>query len=247
MIKAVIFDLDNTLTDFMKMKRAAVDAAVDAMIDAGLSMSRDALQKKIYAVYESEGIEDQQVFDKVLLKELGYVDPKILAAGIIRYRRAREANLFVYPRVHLTLMELVKRGIRLCVLSDAPRLPVWLRIVSLNLQNYFDFVISFDDTGERKPSPKPFRLALERLGTSPAETLMVGDWAERDIAGAKKLGIRTVFARYGDCFNTGESGADFEINDITELLAVVDGIAPMPEMPLFEEKKSAKTPPGARQ
>ena len=36
MIKAVIFDLDNTLVDFMAMKHQAIDAAINAMIDAGL-------------------------------------------------------------------------------------------------------------------------------------------------------------------------------------------------------------------
>ena len=36
MIRAVVFDLDNTLTDFMGVKQASIDAAVDAMIDAGL-------------------------------------------------------------------------------------------------------------------------------------------------------------------------------------------------------------------
>ena len=38
MIKAVIFDLDNTLVDFMKMKRLSIEAALTAMIDAGLQM-----------------------------------------------------------------------------------------------------------------------------------------------------------------------------------------------------------------
>jgi len=36
MIKAVIFDLDNTLVDFMSMKRLAVGAAINSMIDAGV-------------------------------------------------------------------------------------------------------------------------------------------------------------------------------------------------------------------
>lgn len=222
MIKAIIFDLDNTLMDFMKMKRAAVDAAADAMIDAGLNISKQELIDKIYSIYWREGIEDQQIFDKVLLQEFGYIDYKILAAGIIGYRRAKEANVCTYPHVHLTLMELVKRGIKMCIVSDAPKLPVWMRIVSLNLQHYFEFVLTFDDTGEKKPSSKPFLMALEKLGTKPEETLMIGDWAERDIVGAKKVGIKTVFAKYGDEFNTKESGADFEITDIIQLLDIVD-------------------------
>ena len=39
MIKAVIFDLDNTLLDFMKMKEYAVKAAIAGMIEAGLDLS----------------------------------------------------------------------------------------------------------------------------------------------------------------------------------------------------------------
>ena len=34
--------------------------------------------------------------------------------------------------------------------------------------------------------------------------------------------MKTVFARYGDTFNTGESGADHDINDVFELVAIVD-------------------------
>ena len=38
-IKAVIFDLDNTLVDFMKMKRRAIEEAIPAMVDAGLEIT----------------------------------------------------------------------------------------------------------------------------------------------------------------------------------------------------------------
>lgn len=238
MIKAIIFDLDNTLMDFMKMKRQAVESAADAMIDAGLKITKEKLIEKIYSIYWKEGIEDQQIFDKVLLQEFGFVDYRILAAGIIGYRKAKEANMCVYPHVHLTLMELVKRGIKMCIISDAPKLPVWMRIVALNLDHYFDFILTYEDTGAKKPSPKPFLMALERLGTKAEETLMIGDWAERDIVGAKQFGMKTVFARYGDEFNTKISGADFEINDILELIDIIKNLETEDQLPLFENKKN---------
>ena len=221
MIKALIIDLDNTLFDFMKMKRASVEAAVEAMIDAGLKMPRDRVTGKIYQIYDREGIEDQQVFNKVLLEEFGRIDYKILAAGIIGYRRAKEGTMSLYPHVHLTLTSLAKMGVKMAVVSDAPRLPVWMRICSLELHHYFDHVLTYDDTGEKKPSPMPFQLALKLLEVRPEEALMIGDWAERDVVGAKSMGIRTVFARYGDIFNTTNSGADYEIDDIIELLEIV--------------------------
>lgn len=221
MIKAVIFDIDNTLMDFMRMKRAAVDAAVDAMIDAGLDVKKEQMIEKIFNVYWQEGIEDQNIFDKVLTKEFGQVDYKILAAGIIGYKRAKEGHMTLYPHVKLALTELMKMGIRMGVVSDAPRLPVWLRIVGLGLHYYFEKVVSYDDTGERKPSEKPFRKILELMDLKPSQALMLGDWAERDIVGAKKVGMLTVWARYGNQFDTKVSGADWEIDDIYQLVDVV--------------------------
>lgn len=221
MIKGVIFDFDNTLMDFMKMKRAAVEAAVEAMIDAGLTYKKQEMLDKIYKVYWEEGIEDQQIFDKVLMKEFGKIDYKILASGIIGYRRAKEGTLALYPHVHLTLTGLVHKGLKMAVVSDAPRLPVWLRICGLGLQHYFDAVVTFDDTGVKKPDPKPFLTALKYLNLKPEEAIMIGDWAERDMVGAKKVGLTTVFARYGDVQNQQNVVADHTIDDVKELLDIV--------------------------
>ena len=51
---------------------------------------------------------------------------------------------------------------------------------------------------------------------------MIGDWAERDVVGGRSLGMKTVFARYGDTFDTQESGADYDIDDVFELVGIVD-------------------------
>ena len=221
MIKAVIFDLDNTLVDFMLMKRQAIDAAINAMIDAGLNLSRKDIQSSIDAIYKEKGMEFQNVFDQLLYGEFQKLNYKILSAGVIGYRRAREAALVPYPHVYMTLMELLKMGIRLAVVSDAPAREAWLRLSYLNFHHIFDHVVTFEDTGERKPHEAPFRRALELLRVEPGEALMIGDWAERDVVGAAKVGMKTVFARYGDTFGTLESNADFEIDDIAELIEVV--------------------------
>jgi putative hydrolase of the HAD superfamily len=229
MIKGVIFDIDNTLTDFMKMKRAAVDAAVEGMIDAGLPVKKDEMVQKIFDLYWKEGVEDQKIFNKILEKELGRLDFKILAGGILAYRRAKNGTMALYPRVHSTLIELMKLGIARTVISDAPKMEVWLRIVGLGLHHYFDEVITSEDFGVKKPDPKPYRRALEVLGTKPSETLMVGDWPDRDIKGANGVGIRTAWARYGDTFDTKESGAEFELDDIHQVVDIVrreNGLVP---------------------
>jgi putative hydrolase of the HAD superfamily len=222
MIKAIVFDVDNTLVDFTKWKNAAVDAAIVAMIDAGLDLTPEQAHEKIYEVYERKGIEYQEVFDDFLVEVLGHIDHRVLAAGIVSYRRAREGALVAYPHVNLALLRLFRMRLKLAVVSDAPRLPVWMRLVQLGVDNFFDVVVTFDDTGVRKPAPEPFRKALELLQVRPDEAVMVGDWAERDIIGAKELGMHTVFARYGDTFGTKVSGADFEIGDVLELIPIIE-------------------------
>lgn len=222
MIKAVIFDLDNTLVNFMRVKRKAVAAAADAMIDAGLNATKSETIKRIYAMYDREGIEDQRVFDKMLENEYGEIDHRILAAGIVGYRRAKEGNMVLYPHVRTTIAGLLRRGIKLGMVSDAPRMSVWTRLVGLGLDAFYDVVVTHDDTGKKKPDPAPFRMCLDRLGILPQDAMMIGDWAEKDMVGARALEMKTVFARYGDDFDTKEPGADFEVNDIGELLGIVD-------------------------
>jgi HAD superfamily hydrolase (TIGR02253 family) len=225
MIKAVVFDVDNTLVDFRKWKNAAVDAAIVAMIDAGLNLTAERAHDKIFDIYEQKGIEYQEVFDDFLQEVIGYVDYRILAAGIVAYRRAREGALVSYPHVNLALLRLFRMHLKLAVVSDAPRMQVWMRLVQLGVDMFFDTVVTLDDTGVRKPAPEPFKKALELLTVRPEEAIMVGDWAERDIVGAKTLGMHTVFARYGDEFGTNVSGADFEINDALELIPIVEKLS----------------------
>ena len=224
MIKGIIFDLDNTLVDFTRFKENSIRSAIESMIDAGLKIDPETAYKKIFQIYEEKGWEYQRVFDDFLIEVMGYIDYKILASGIVAYRRAKEGSLVLYPNVTRTLLNLVKKGIKLAVVSDAPALQVWTRLVQMNLHHIFDVVITFDDTGKRKPDPEPFLKALEKLNLKPNEVIMVGDWAERDIVGAKKVGIKTIFAKYGNTFGTINSGADWEIDDIEEIVKIVDEI-----------------------
>ncbi len=222
MLKAVIFDLDNTLTDFMRMKAVSIDAAVGAMIDAGLDMDAEETKRKLFEIYDREGIEDQRVFDKFLNENFGEIDPMIHTAAILGYRRGREYTLVLYPHVKRTLIGLAKRGLKLVVVSDAPRYQAWSRLCYLQLQHFFDHVITFEDTHVRKPDRAPFMKAIELLQMKPNEVIMVGDWPERDVVGASGVGIKTVYAKYGDTSGAAVSGADYEIEDIAELTGIVN-------------------------
>ncbi len=206
------------------MKHSSVKAAVAAMLDVGLDGSFDETYKQIMEIYETEGIEYQKVFDRFLEARLGGINFKILATAVVAYRKAREASLVLYPHVTATLTSLVKQGIKLAIITDAPPMQAWLRLCHLNLHHLFDTVIVTEELGASKPSPIPFLKALDRLDVQPSQALMIGDWPERDIVGAKKVGIRTVFARYGDPRGVEKSDADYEIDDISELNEIIESL-----------------------
>ena len=220
-IKAIVFDLDNTLIDFMKMKRMCVKNAVDAMIDAGLDYDKEKAVEVFFDMYFSLGIEYQNVFQEFSLEVLGKVDYKIIGAGISAYRKTKIAYVEPYPHVISTLRELSKRGMKLCIVTDAPKIQAWIRLSDMKLHHFFDVVVAFDDTRKLKPDSRPFKKALEELKVKPEECLMVGDWIERDIEGAKKVGMKTCFARYGHIGKMRASKADYEIDDIQEVINIV--------------------------
>jgi len=220
MIKAVIFDLDNTLIDFMRIKKVSCDAAVSAMIDAGLDVKREKAMKTIFKLYDLHGLEEPKIFQKFLMDITGKVDYRILANGIVAYRKVKAGFLEPFPHTSYVLLKLKDKGKKLGIVTDAPRLKAWLRLAAMKIGDFFDVVVTFEDTKKHKPHNLPFNAALRKLNLKAEECLMVGDWPERDIKGAKKLGMKTCFARYGNP-KIKKSNADFEIDDIKDLLKIV--------------------------
>ncbi len=220
MIKAVIFDLDNTLIDFWKMKHMCCEAAISSMIDAGLKTNKDKALKLLFELYDKYGLEDPNIFQKFLKKTIGKIDTKILAHGVVAYRKVKFGFLEPYPHVHHVLLRLKEKGIKLAIVTDAPKIKAWIRLASMKIGDYFDVVVAFEDTKQHKPSNLPFEAALKKLKLKPEQCLMIGDWPERDIAGAKKLGMKTCFAKYGNP-KVKKSGADCVITDVKELLDIV--------------------------
>ncbi len=219
MIKAVIFDLDNTLVDFMRMKMISCDAAINAMIGSGLKIERKKALKILFELYNKYTLEENKIFQKFLKEVEGKINYRILASGIVAYRRVRAGLLEAYPGTDYVLLKLKDKGIKLGILTDAPKLKAWLRLASMKLSNFFDVVVALEDSKKLKPHKQPFKIMLNKLKIKPEECLMVGDRPERDIEGAKKAGIKTCFAKYGN--PAGKAKADYTIKDIREILKII--------------------------
>jgi putative hydrolase of the HAD superfamily len=217
MIKAIIFDLDNTLIDFMKMKRLSCEAAIDAMISVGLKINKERGLKIMFQLYSQYGFEYQRIFQVFLKKVLGKLDYAIMASGMVAYRRVKEGLLYPYPNVIPTLNKLRKKY-KLAILSDAPKIQAWIRLAAMGIQDKFDIVVTFDETKSKKPSLKPFTYLIKKIRLKPQECVMVGDSLKRDIAPAKSLGFKTVFAKYGEDKEKTGVKPDYIMNNIKDLL-----------------------------
>jgi HAD superfamily hydrolase (TIGR02253 family) len=221
MIKAVIFDIDNTLIDFMRFKELSCSNAVDAMIDAGLKINKKKALDIIYRLYEKYSMEDPLIFQHFLKEVTGAVDFRKLAYAINAYRAARQVVLTPYPGTKRTLIRLKEKGMKLAIVSDAPKLKAWLRLTAMKLDDFFDVVVAKEDTGRLKPSRLPFRAALKELKLKPEECLMVGDMPDKDIKGARASGIKTCYARYGSVDRNKKVRSDYIINNIEELAEII--------------------------
>ena len=222
-IRAVLFDLDNTLIDFWKFKNKCMGAALDAMIKAGLKIERKKAGQIVLGIFREFGMEYKYIFQEFMKRAIGKIDYRILAHGMIAYRNARISCLTEYPQVRETITKLKKKGYKIAIVSDAPRQKAWMRIVLMGIDNFMDAVITYDDTGKRKPHSLPFKKAVEKLKVKPQEILMVGDSISKDMKGAKSLGMKTALAVYGRTLKPTKcpEGVDFLLHKISELIEIV--------------------------
>src|SRR3989338_174186 len=174
--KAVLLDLDDTLVDFLKM-------------------SEEEAFEKIFAIYEKHGWEEEKALQRLLHKKSGRVDYKILAHGIIAYRKEKAARLALHEGVRETLNPLKEKRLKLGIVTDAPQWQAYTGLVGLGIEDYFDVVVCFEATNVHKPDALPFNKALSLLGAKADEVLFVGDWLVPGIIGGAQEGEHPALAQ----------------------------------------------------
>ncbi len=132
-IKAIIFDLDNTLIDFIQMKKESCKAAVQAMISAGLKMDKKQAYSKLMKTYFRVGLESDEAFTQ-FLKEIDQFNHKILAAAINKYLETKNIYIKTYPNVKSVLKNLQEKGVVLSIVTDAPKTKAYQRLLLMLLK-----------------------------------------------------------------------------------------------------------------
>jgi putative hydrolase of the HAD superfamily len=192
-IKAVLFDIDDTLFDTATLAKMARMNAVKAMVESGLPIHDiQSGYKVLVKIVEEYGANYDQHFDR-LLEVFGHKqDPKIIAAGIVAYHDTKLAYLKPDPDVIPTLIALRDRGCKIGIVSNGRSVKQWEKIIRLGLQHFFHTVVISEEVGFEKPDAKIFELALKKLHVRADETAYVGDSIETDVFGANQTGLVSV-------------------------------------------------------
>jgi len=160
-----------------------------------------------------------------LLSELGVEDPD----GFVEAEHAvwREAYS-VLASAQALLESLRDRGLKIGLVANSWPDPAWILRTdaeALGLAPLLDTMVFADEAGARKPAPEPFLRACRELGVEPEAAVFVGDDLERDVQGARAVGMRTVQAMWFRADDSGEIEADFRAFTAMDVLNVVRRLA----------------------
>ncbi len=191
-MKAVLFDLDDTLYPEIDFVRGGIRAAAGYLAEpTGLSVEK--LTREMMRLLEQEG--RGRVFDSVL-EAHGMRTPVAIQTMLFLYRSHRP-RLLAYPDVTPTLSALRRRGYRLGIVTDGLASVQLRKIAALKLDRAMDVIVCTDELANRpaKPSPIGFQVALEVIGAESETSVYVGNDPGKDFSGPRSLGMTTVRLR----------------------------------------------------
>lgn len=216
MKKAVIFDLDGTLSDSIHSMKYCVDKVMAAYGYGPFSVEQ-------YKYFVGDGAAN--LIKRALLaggdKELVHFEE-----AFARYKEIFRENCMYevkpYEGIRQLLAALKEKGIAIAVLSNKPHAETVNVIETLFGKDYFDVILGQTDKVAIKPSPEGVFVILEKLGIGAEETLYLGD-TSTDMKTGKSAGAFTVGALWGfrDYKELSDNHADAIIEKPLQLLEYV--------------------------
>ena len=193
-IKAVIFDLDDTLYDCTgSLIDASRRRAAKALVEAGLPCSEEAvyqLQKELTEKYGPYHL----IFNEIVSKY--NADTTLVTIAYKAYNSSEVSEIKPFPYVISTLKELKEKGCKLFLLTVGVHERQEKKINILGLKPYFDeIVISDQEIG--LPLEDCMRDLVGRHDINFGEAVMVGDRVREELRIAKSLGMTTIQMLHG--------------------------------------------------
>jgi len=231
MIKAILFDLGDTLCDYQAAAQAAIDNAcqyavshAEALTETGL---REAYLRELRHAADgakrwtasrfasTSGLEerDYRLWERALEK-CGVANPILAHAVALHYQLWRMRTLKLFPDALPTLQSLQGR-VRVGVIAEGSPGIVNEELALLDIRGLFSLTIIEGEAGYAKGDPQLFAHAVREAGCEPAQAAHVGDSLESDVAPAHDAGVVTVWVnRAGDLPSPEVQGPDHVVADL---------------------------------
>lgn len=211
-ITTLLFDLDGTLIDTNEL-----------IIQSFLHV----FDKYLPGQYNREDV--LQYMGPTLTQTFGELNPDKIVEMIEDYRNfniSKHDNMVcAFDGVVDTLKALKEEGYKLAIVTSKLRKVAKMGTKLTQIDEYFDVFVSHDDVKEHKPNPEALNIAMEKLGSKPEETMMIGD-NFHDINAAKAAGTMSVgvswSARGRDYIESYHP--DYVIDSIGDLLNILKNI-----------------------
>jgi putative hydrolase of the HAD superfamily len=192
MLKAVFFDIDDTLFDTSGFAKLARKAALNMMIDAGLPLSSTEAYKLLREIIGQKGSNYDKHFNVLTKTVFGEEKPLLISLGMINYHNVKFALLRPFPETISTLINIKAKGYQLGVISNGITIKQWEKLIRLGIYPFFDEVVTSDEVGFEKPHGRIFEVALNRMGCSAENSVMIGNKFTEDIMGAVNAGMSAI-------------------------------------------------------
>jgi len=234
-LAAVIFDVDGTLYDQPRLRRAMATRLLASLVRHPAAGARTIRVLRAYrraqeSLRGSSGVADVAAAQIRVAAERSGVDEDTVSACVRRWMEEEPLPALarcMYPGTLESLRACRTKGLRLAALSDYPA-DEKLRV--MGMAGLFDVVVTAQapEVNAFKPNPRGLLVTLERLGVTAAECLYVGDRIDVDAAAANAAGMRCVIITGR---RVGEHGGFRAVANYPELLQLIDGWTPIVTTP----------------
>ncbi|EJE4186013.1 HAD-IA family hydrolase [Vibrio parahaemolyticus] len=240
MLKAIFFDMDETLCGTSQADKAAGQkfAAWIQQTYPQVSDPQAFLQRYLQGVYKKLNAEfpqlvallpDENAFRcgliQTILAENGiHIDAEQAQQAQHCFDSARMGAFTFFPGVKEMLTDL-RKHYKLVVITNGPIFSQHPKLKATQMDEWVDHIIVGGEEPEEKPAASIFQKALNLVDIKPEEALHIGDSLAADIAGANNMGILSVWVNATGASNPTEITPNFEIRETVELKEILKTLA----------------------
>lgn len=217
-IKAIIFDLDNTILDRTSTFRNFTNSFISSYFDH-LEWTQEIFDRII--LLDQDGYKDKQDLFSELLEELPWKSKPLLSELLDFYSSEYVRNAVLMEQAREVVAH-VKQKYKTGLITNGMTSIQYGKIDQLGIRDDFDLIIVSEEAGVKKPDSRIFEMALSKLELSPEQCIYIGDHPVNDIEGASKIGMETIWLRVNQQWREGiEAKPKYSIDRLSALFDLI--------------------------